>query len=205
MTLDTTTINQRMDRFDGHAQVWLFGYGSLIYKADFPFIERRRATLDGWSRRFWQGSHDHRGTASAPGRVVTLIADAGARCVGVAYLVTPASFAQLDVREKNGYLRFAAPVRFAEGDSADALVYIAAENNAAWLGPASERELAAHIAGAEGPSGRNRDYLILLAAALRELGAEDDHVFTIERYLNELDGRGINALHADVGGPREQI
>lgn len=188
MTLDTTAINQRMDRFDGHAQVWLFGYGSLIYKADFPFIARRRATLEGWSRRFWQGSHDHRGTPSAPGRVVTLIAEPGARCIGMAYLITPAVFAQLDLREKNGYLRFAASVQFADGDNAEALVYIADETNAAWLGPSSEREIAAHIASAEGPSGRNRDYLHSLAAALRDLGAVDDHVFAIERSLNELDG-----------------
>ena len=63
----TIAINQRMNKFDGHAQVWLFGYGSLIYKADFPYIERRPASIEGWTRRFWQGSHEHRGTPMAPG------------------------------------------------------------------------------------------------------------------------------------------
>ena len=85
--------------------IWLFGYGSLIYKVDFPYLERRRARLDGWARRFWQGSHDHRGTPEAPGRVVTLVPDAASVCVGMAYRVTPDVFAHLDHREKNGYVR----------------------------------------------------------------------------------------------------
>jgi ChaC-like protein len=52
---DTVAINRRMTHFDGHSQVWLFGYGSLIYKADFPHIERRPASIRGWARRFWLG------------------------------------------------------------------------------------------------------------------------------------------------------
>jgi cation transport regulator ChaC len=188
MSTNTIEINQRMDRFDDHAELWLFGYGSLIYKADFPYIERRPARIHGWSRRFWQGSHDHRGTPEAPGRVVTLIADAGAACAGMAYRITPAVFAHLDMREKNGYLRNATTLHFADSTTAEALVYIATETNAAYLGPASELEIARHIAGAHGPSGDNRDYLLRLADALRELGEDDAHVFAIERHLKALDG-----------------
>jgi hypothetical protein len=105
MSLNTIAINQRMDKFDGHHSVWLFGYGSLIFKADFPYIERRPASIAGWTRRFWQGSHDHRGTEAAPGRVATLVEQAGAHTAGMAYLITPEVFAHLDHREKNGYLR----------------------------------------------------------------------------------------------------
>jgi len=180
---DTTATNRRMTHFDGHSQVWLFGYGSLIYKADFPYIERRRASIHGWARRFWQGSHDHRGTPDAPGRVVTLITEADATCVGVAYLVSPETFAALDVREKNGYLRLATELILDDGRHVNGLVYIANPANAAFLGTASEREIALHIAGSHGPSGTNRDYVLHLADALRELGADDPHVFAIEREL----------------------
>ncbi|MCA1854984.1 gamma-glutamylcyclotransferase [Massilia oculi] len=183
MSLNTIAINRLMDRFDRHASVWLFGYGSLIFKADFPFLERRPASIRGWSRRFWQGSHDHRGTETAPGRVATLVPDEGAVCHGMAYLVTPEEFAHLDHREKNGYLRLATAMQFEDGDAAEGIVYIATEQNAAFLGPASEREIAHQIAGARGPSGPNSDYLLDLAQALRALGHHDAHVHAIEGHL----------------------
>ncbi len=186
MSLNTIAINQRMDKFDGHHSVWLFGYGSLIFKPDFPFLERRPASIANWARRFWQGSHDHRGTEIAPGRVATLIAQPGAHCDGMAYLITPEVFAHLDHREKNGYLRLAIDIAFDDGSSAEGLVYIATEDNAAFLGEASELAIARQIAGAIGPSGPNRDYLIDLAHALRALGKDDAHVFAIERHLADM-------------------
>ncbi|SEN28084.1 Cation transport regulator ChaC [Duganella sp. CF517] len=206
MTADTIAINQMMDQFDGHHSVWLFGYGSLIYKADFPYLQRRPASIANWTRRFWQGSHDHRGTPEAPGRVVTIIEQAGAICHGMAYLVTPEVFAHLDHREKNGYLRLATTITFDDGDSGSGddrtgragegndgngstigLVYIATPDNTAFLGEASEQEIARHIARSTGPSGPNSDYLNHLAHALRELGRHDQHVFEIERHLAALN------------------
>ncbi|TFW13895.1 gamma-glutamylcyclotransferase [Duganella callida] len=186
MTANTIAINQMMDQFDGHHSVWLFGYGSLIYKADFPYLERRPASIAGWTRRFWQGSHDHRGTPEAPGRVVTIIKETGAICHGMAYLITPEVFAHLDHREKNGYLRLAIPITFDDGDVVEGLVYIATPDNTAFLGEASEQEIAAHIARSVGPSGPNSDYLNHLATALRALGRHDQHVFDIERHLAAL-------------------
>lgn len=183
MSSNTITINRQMTRFNGHAQVWLFGYGSLIYKADFAYLERRPASIRHWVRRFWQGSHDHRGTPDAPGRVVTLVAQPDATCAGMAYLIRTDVLAHLDVREKNGYLRFVTELALDDGRHVEGLVYIATEDNAAFLGPAPEPEIARHIARSVGPSGSNRDYLLQLAAALRQLQAEDPHVFSIEQAL----------------------
>lgn len=166
---------------------WVFGYGSLIWKADFPYLERQRARIHGWARRFWQGSHDHRGTPQSPGRVVTLVGSAGAVCTGVAYRVTADVFGHLDQREKNGYARIRVPFEFEHGGGCEGTVYLAQEGNEAFLGPAPESDIARHIARAHGPSGSNREYLLQLADALREIGAEDPHVFEVERQLLALD------------------
>ncbi|MGK7297238.1 MAG: gamma-glutamylcyclotransferase [Candidatus Wenzhouxiangella sp. M2_3B_020] len=172
---------------DGGGSAWVFGYGSLIYKVDFPVLERAVASIEGWQRRFWQGSHDHRGTPVAPGRVVTLV-PAAAACMGVAYRVDRGVFDHLDHREKNGYARHRVRIRLARaGRCVDGLLYVATEDNPAFLGPDAPDAMAAHIAVASGPSGTNREYLLRLAEALRGIGADDAHVFDLERRVLALD------------------
>jgi len=161
---------------------WLFGYGSLIWKQDFPFLEARRAHIEGWSRRFWQGSHDHRGVPDDPGRVVTLIDARGERCYGRAFLIEPDVFAHLDDREVNGYERHQVDIQFDDGES-PGVVYIGPVGNFAFLGDAPLEDMAAQIRRCSGRSGRNVDYVLELARALRQLDVSDPHVFELERRL----------------------
>ncbi|WP_445621126.1 gamma-glutamylcyclotransferase [Kushneria sp. Sum13] len=169
------------------APLWLFGYGSLIYKTGFAFKARRPASIRGWTRRFWQGSHDHRGTLEWPGRVATLVPREDAVCHGMAYLITPDVLEGLDVREKNGYLRVVTDLYFDDGERSEALVYMATEGNEAWLGEASALEIAQQISTAVGPSGPNRDYLLMLADSIRDMGHDDAHVEAIEQALLALE------------------
>ncbi len=169
------------------SSIWLFGYGSLIWRPDFAFLSNRVAWVDGWSRRFWQGSHDHRGVPDAPGRVVTLIPAPGDRCGGMAFEidadVATGIFEQLDYREKNGYERYQSPLVFDDGSCIDGIFYVAGEDNPAYLGAASITRIAEQIKRSSGPSGSNEEYLRNLADALRQHAIDDEHVFSIERSL----------------------
>jgi cation transport regulator ChaC len=158
---------------------WVFGYGSLMWRQDFPYLDSRRAHIQGWTRRFWQGSHDHRGIATDPGRVVTLVEAPGDRCYGRAFLVEPGVFEHLDYREKNGYQRFTVDTFFDDAQ-APGIVYIADETNFAFLGDAPPHEIAAQIHRCAGPSGTNIEYVLELAHILRRLEIPDPHVFQIE-------------------------
>ena len=170
---------------------WIFGYGSLVWRPAFAYAERRVGALDGFARRFWQGSTDHRGAPGAPGRVVTLVEEPGAVCWGVAFRVAEELcedvLEALDRRESGGFARRRVEVRLREAGGArvPALVYVAAPGNPNFLGPAPAPEIAAQVLRSHGPSGSNREYVLRLEAALEELGAYDDHVGEIARLVRD--------------------
>jgi len=168
---------------------WIFGYGSLVWRPDFPFIERAPAAIEGWTRRFWQGSTDHRGVPGNPGRVVTLVHEPGARCWGMAYRIEAAVrdrvLGDLAHREKDGYDRIVLDLTFAEigRDAVAGFVYRANERNPNYLGPSPLTAIAAQVAASHGPSGDNIEYVLRLAEALRAMQVDDAHVFALERLV----------------------
>lgn len=170
---------------------WIFGYGSLIWRPDFAFYERAPGAVAGWTRRFWQGSPDHRGVPGAPGRVVTLVPAAADEVFGVAYRVEPtlraAIVARLDHREQAGYVGHDLPVALDDGRMVTALVYIATPSNPDFLGPASMAAMVAQIRSAVGPSGPNLDYALALHDALVALGRPDPHVAELAAHLRAAE------------------
>ena len=196
--------------------IWIFGYGSLVWRPAFAHRRRHPAFIEGYARRFWQGSTDHRGVPGAPGRVVTLLPDdheslrcepgfRPERCWGTAYEV-PAEdpdgvLSHLDHRERGGYERIELELWLAReprnGSRAGAgrepggmrvrgLVYMAGPENESYLGPAPIAAIARQVASASGPSGENPEYVFELERSLQSIGARDRHVSDVAEALRSL-------------------
>ncbi|SAM05540.1 hypothetical protein [Absidia glauca] len=192
MTLDTVV--------PGSQDIWVFGYGSLIWKPPIHYEAKVVGYIKNYVRRFWQESHDHRGTPENPGRVVTLIPhDEWVLTEDVPSRSRRRMWKQLGPisitgkrQVANGYTVHNVDVYSAESDTVpavkDAMVYIATTDNEAYVGPAPMDTIAQQIYETYGPSGWNAEYLLNLAVALREISpdAKDDHLFELERLVQHL-------------------
>jgi len=175
--------------------LWVFGYGSLMWRPGFPFAERVAATLPGRRRAFCIYSVHHRGTYHRPGLVRGLAPGGSVR--GMAYRIAPADwdhvYAYLMEREQptETYVEARRIVRLADGRRAEALVFLSDVHHPQWAGALSLERQAELIAGATGLSGRNVDYLRDL---VEHLGQEGVHDRSMEALLALVEAR--EAAHA---------
>jgi len=173
--------------------VWVFGYGSLIWRPAMAYVARRAGRIDGWARRFWQASTDHRGTAEAPGRVLTLIeSDAGVW--GMAYAIARAAWPQteaaLELREQQGYARLTVEIGLSAGEQAGrvvetvaGLLYVATPANPYFVGPEPLDVTAEVVRRSRGPSGSNIEYVLELERTLAAMGATDPEVSLLAEHV----------------------
>jgi len=188
----------------GRHDLWVFGYGSLMWRPGFPYREAHHARLAGWRRCFCIYSVHHRGTTARPGLVLGL--DRGGACEGIAYRVAGEQAAEtvryLRAREQvNGVYREAhLPVDLI-GDAhgvVTALTFIVERAHPNYAGQLPLHVQARLIRGAAGRSGNNLDYLVSTLRHLAELGIRERE---LERLLALIGPHAARLPPCATGSP----
>jgi cation transport protein ChaC len=179
--------------------LWVFGYGSLMWKPGFDHAEMRPALLEGWHRELCIWSHHWRGTEDQPGLVLGL--DEGGTCRGVAFRVAAEKAddvrAYLHAREMRGsvYRELMPTIVFADRSTAAALTYVADRVHQQYAGHLTREERLKIIEVCRGEGGPNRDYVINTVLHLRQLGVHDAEL----EWLHErLGGEVFNDQMAGI-------
>ena len=179
------------DRDNGPAGRWVFGYGSLMWRPGFAFVERQAAVLHGRRRAFCIYSVHHRGTPERKGLVLGLAPGGAVR--GAAYRVAGADWGEvysyLKEREQptETYVEAVVHVRLADGRRVPALGFLSDKAHPQWAGALSFEEQAGLIAGSSGLSGRNIDYLRDLVQHLHEEKIRDQGMERLLARVEQLE------------------
>jgi glutathione-specific gamma-glutamylcyclotransferase len=171
------------------ADLWVFGYGSLMWRPGFPFVERRHAHLHGYHRSLCIFSHVHRGTPERPGLVLGL--DRGGRCQGVAFRVDAAEVAATVryLREREQvtavYRERSLPVRLDDGRAVAALAYVVDRSHPQYAGRLPDGEVLRLVAQGQGVSGANPDYVRSTHEHLAAMGVVDPNLARLVAALQD--------------------
>lgn len=171
--------------------LWVFGYGSLMWNPGFPYLERSEALLHGYHRGFCVYSHRYRGTPEKPGLVLGL--DRGGSCRGVAFRVAaadvPDTLAYLWEREmvtgiyKPGMRPLRLPDRVVQ-----ACCFVIDRNHKQYCGKLSLQQTAGFICQGHGQRGPNCEYLFNTVEHLDELGITDGLLHRLAEMVRAAKG-----------------
>lgn len=158
---------------------WVFGYGSLMWRPGFEFLEMVTADLSGAHRSLCVYSWVHRGTRHRPGLVLGL--DRGGSCRGVAYRVSGSKrddvVAYLRERElvTQVYREAWRTIRLRDRDSTRirALTYLVDPKHEQYAGRLAAETILHHVRHGHGRSGANTEYVVNTMAHLQALGLRD--------------------------------
>jgi cation transport protein ChaC len=171
------------------SELWVFGYGSLMWRPGFAFAERAEAALIGAHRSLCIYSFHHRGTQQNPGLVLGL--DEGGACRGVAFRVAPehrdATTQYLRAREQvtDVYVEAMKPVSLLDGSGREleALCFMVDRRHPQYAGRLSLERQAQLVRQAVGLAGANIDYVLNTVRHLEEVGIHDVELMALAARL----------------------
>jgi glutathione-specific gamma-glutamylcyclotransferase len=186
-----------------HGDLWVFGYGSLMWRPGFDFLEQIPARLIGEHRALCVYSFVHRGTPEKPGLVLGL--DRGGACRGIAFRVAEAkrdeTIAYLRAREQvTSVYREVSRSVWLENDArqrVSALVYVVDRSHVQYAGRLSLQEQLRHVRQGHGQSGANRDYVLSTVKAIEAQGFRDTQLHRLAMMLHD-DGHSLHATPDDA-------
>jgi cation transport protein ChaC len=169
--------------------LWVFGYGSLMWRPGFAYLERVPARLIGLHRALCVFSFVHRGTPERPGLVLGL--DRGGMCRGIAYRVAAAArhetIAYLRGREQvtSVYVEIMRQIELEEHAKrrVRALCFTVDRSHVQYAGRLTLAESLHHVREGHGKSGANRDYVLETVRALEALGYRESDLHLIAERL----------------------
>lgn len=171
------SLADTMRRWDRRSDLWLFGYGSLIWNPGMPAAETVRAHVRGYHRGLYLWSRVNRGTPEQPGLVLAL--DRGGSCTGMAFRLAGEGAAPhlqaLWQREMpmGSYRPAWLPCWLADGRRVEALAFVMRRDVPTYTGKLSDEIIKTVLGCAQGRYGTTLDYVCRTVAALRESGMPD--------------------------------
>jgi cation transport protein ChaC len=170
--------------------LWVFGYGSLIWRPGFDFVERVPARLIGEHRALCVYSFVHRGTPEKPGLVLGL--DRGGACRGIAFRIAEnnrsATVAYLREREQvTSVYREVKRSVWLENEArqrVSALAYVVDRGHVQYAGRLTLADQLRHVLQGHGQSGINRDYVLATVKAIEAEGFRDPQLHQLAMMLH---------------------
>jgi glutathione-specific gamma-glutamylcyclotransferase len=178
-------------------ELWVFGYGSLMWRPGFAYLERVPARLIGLHRALCVFSFVHRGTPERPGLVLGL--DRGGMCRGIAFRIAASAradtVAYLRAREQvtTVYVETMRQVEL-EDDArrrVRALCYLVDRSHVQYAGRLTLAESLHHVRQGHGRSGRNSDYVLETVRALEALGYRESELHLLADQLIGNQGSAV--------------
>jgi glutathione-specific gamma-glutamylcyclotransferase len=179
------------DHESGKGDLWVFGYGSLMWRPGFEYAEKVPARLIGEHRALCVYSFDHRGTPEKPGLVLGL--DRGGACRGIAFRVAPelrdSTIEYLRAREQTTHVyrevMRAVWLNNSSQQRVSALTYVADRSHVQYAGRLPLNEQLRIVRQGHGRSGNNRDYVLATVKAIEAEGFRDDQLHRLATMLHD--------------------